>query len=422
MNRTVLIIGGIIAIIIVMVAVVGFLGVGRVPSPPAAGSVEVWGFGDDENIWQDVINRFQATHQTITVTYRRFDAAGYEDMLINRLAEGKGPDVFFVPHTWVTKHRDKIFPMPQRAGAFSVSDFKSTFVDAAADDMISPAGEILGMPVFMDTLALFYNKDLFNAAGIAEPPAMWDEVATTSRMLTHLGPGGDITASGIALGSARNVEHSFEIMSALMLQKGGISSVAGKASFGAGAGTALAFYTSFADPAKQNFSWSKSASDSLDAFAQGTTAMMIGFAGDIERIRARNPHLNFAIAPLPQVAASRASANWGEYFFPAVSQQSKNKQAAWQFIMFASSREGAVPYLAATHRPPARRDLISAGTNSTDLAVFWPAVLAARSWAVPDDTATRRLFEEAIDAVLSRTADPASAVSRLESQLRLLTP
>lgn len=421
MNRTFLVIALIAFAVIVIVALVGILGVGRVQAPPVAGSIEVWGIGDSENIWQDLINRFQAAYPSISVTYRRFDEAGYEDMLVNRLAEGKGPDVFFLSHTAVVKHRDKIFPLPAEAG-FSITDFKNTFVDAAADDLIS-GNEILGMPISMDTLALFINKDIFNAAGIATPPKTWDDLAATARALTVRGPGGDITASGIALGAAQNIERSFEIVSALMLQRKGIAvHPVGTVSFGPGAADALSFYASFSDPLKQNYSWDKNMPDSLDAFSRGQTAMMIGFSGDSARIRERNPHLNFTIHPLPQNAGAGISVNWGKYFFPAVSTQSKNKQAAWQFIVFASSREGAKSYLEATGRPPARRDLVAAGTRSEDLSVFWRQSLTARSWLVPDDMATRRLFAEAIDAVLSHSADPAGAVSRLESQLRLLAP
>lgn len=424
MNRTFVIIGGIVALIIAIVAFVILTGAGRIEVLPVAGSIEVWGIRDSENVWQDLINRFQAVYPSITVSYRRFDEQGYEDMLVNRLAEGKGPDIFFLPHTAAVKHRDKMFPLPAEA-EFSVSDFKSAFVDAGADDLISDAGEILGMPIFVDTLALFYNKDIFNAAGIAEPPRTWDEFTAVSRALTVRGPGGDITQSGAALGDSQNIERSFEIVSALMLQKKGIMRSAGGAtSFSAGAADALAFYASFADPLRQNYSWSRRAPVSPDAFARGETAMMIGFSEDLVRIRGRNPHLNFAVAPLPQSAGAGAgaSANWGEYFFPAVSRQSKNKNAAWQFILFASSRQGAQPYLSATGRPPARRDLVGAGATSEDLSVFWRQSLIARSWPVPDNAPTRRLFAEAIDAVLSRAADPSAAVSRLESQLRLLAP
>ena len=421
MNRPLIIIGGVAVVVIAIVAFLILTGAGTRPAPAVAGAVEIWGFGDNENIWQDLINRFQAAYPSVSVVYRRFDRSGYEDMLVNRLAEGKGPDVFFLPHTAIVKHRDKIFPLPKDAG-FSASDFKNTFVDAAADDLISEQGEILGMPMFMDTLALFYNKDIFNAAGIAEPPKTWDSFAALSRLLTVLGPGGDIAQSGAALGASKNVRHSFEILSALMLQKNGIARAVGATSFGTGAAEALAFYASFSDALTQNYSWDRNAPDSLDAFAQGDTAMMIGFSEDLADIRERNPHLNFAVSPLPQNAGAGASATWGEHFFPAVSRQSKNQQAAWQFVLFASSRAGVKPYLDAARRPPARRDIAGAGASNEDLSVFWRQSLTARSWPVPDDAPTRRLFGEAMDAAVSRSASPAGAVSRLESQLRLFTP
>ena len=184
----------------------------------------------------------------------------------------------------------------------------------------------------------------------------------------------------------------------------------------------MAFYASFANPSNQNFSWSNRMPDSLTAFAQTTSAFAIGFSDDIARVRAKNPHLNFGIAPFPQKKGAGIPVVYGRYFFPTVLKFSKNPLAAWQFVHYLTSREGSAAYIQKTMRPPARRDLISAKAPIPDLDAFYRQSLIAKSWPVPDNAATRRLFQDAIDSVISGTADANKAVDNMSQRLDLLLP
>ena len=50
---------------------------------------------DDEDVMNPLIAKFQATHPNISVRYRKFeDVEAYEDLLLNEMAEGEGPDIF----------------------------------------------------------------------------------------------------------------------------------------------------------------------------------------------------------------------------------------------------------------------------------------------------------------------------------------
>jgi ABC-type glycerol-3-phosphate transport system substrate-binding protein len=228
----------------------------------------------------------------------------------------------------------------------------------------------------------------------------------------------------MALGTGKKVDHSFEILSALILQRGdAIVKADGRGvELGRGAEEPLAFYASFAEAGGKNFSWTSRLPKSLDAFAAGQAVMSIGFSADRDRIRAKNPHLNFGIAPLPQSGGSRPSRTFASYFFPTVSRLSKNSSPAWQFVFWVSGAEGAKAYQQASGRPPARRDLISAGGRTEAEQVFFKQALIARSWPIPDEGASRRMFEEAIDSVVSRAATPAQAINKIRSQLQLLLP
>src|SRR5699024_7398689 len=49
----------------------------------------------------------------------------------------------------------------------------------------SYAGEIFGVPQVTDTLGLVYNRELFDDAGIEEPPETWDEVVDVAQTIAE---------------------------------------------------------------------------------------------------------------------------------------------------------------------------------------------------------------------------------------------
>ena len=67
---------------------------------------------DDEDVMKPLIARFQATHPNISVRYRKFEnVEAYEDMLLNEMAEGEGPDIFEVRSATVPRYLKKITPL-----------------------------------------------------------------------------------------------------------------------------------------------------------------------------------------------------------------------------------------------------------------------------------------------------------------------
>jgi len=422
MNRQYLIIGGIGALVVLIGLALTF-GLGQKPAMPKPVDLEMWGFEDGGgDIWDAVITEFRKTNPHISVKYKSFAPASYEEMLVNRLAEGKGPDIFFLTGEQLEKQRDKILALAPASSPLSPGQFSAMFVDGATR-LMGEDGTLYGTPVFMDSLVLFYNKDMFDAAGFARAPVTWDEFTTISRRLTTIAPNGDIIRSGAALGSASNVSHAMELVSALVLQQGDpIARRDGHVELGDAAVRAFDFYASFTTSGNPNYAWTGAAPESLHAFATEGAAMAFGFSDDIARVRAENPHLNFAVAPFPQPLQGNAR-TYGAYMFPAVSRATTNVSAAWQFALYISSREGAGIYLAKTARPPARRDIIEATPEGSGSAsVLARSSLIARNWPVPDEKPARRVFDEAIDGMVRRTYTVSEALGRIRSKLQLLFP
>lgn len=412
-----------IAGVLVLILVVAIAGYGRRESAPEPVALEMWGVEDDAEDWRDVLSLFKKEYPYVTMTYKRFPSDTYEETLVNRLAEGKGPDLFLMPDTWLVKHRDKIFPLPKASNPLSQADLKRTFVDDPATRLITPEGDLLGLPMFVDSLALFYNTDMFEAAGIAQPPATWDDAAAVSQRLAIISPEGNVERTGLALGNAKNTDHAFEIISALILQRGNAIVRENKSiELNDRAAGAFALFSSFADAREKNFTWTSRMPASLDAFAAGQAAMAVGFASDMPRIRAKNPHLAFSVAPLPQFGADGTKRTLARFFFPAISRLSKQGSAAWQFIFFVTGKEPSAAYYKASGRPAARRDLITAGGKDGQDDVFFRQSLIARSWPVPDEQAARKIFHETLDAVAARTLTPGQAVGWLSNRLFQIMP
>lgn len=418
------IIFGIIGIIVVVSILIFFriLPGRQTPTPPNV-ELTFWGSKENQEIWREILQDFHEKFPHITVNYTQINEDTYEDTLINKIAEGKGPDVFMLSHTLLTKYRDKIYPLPQQQLAFSSRDFASTFVDGTYEQLVSPDSLIYGLPLFIDTPALFYNKDTLNAAGIARVPANWDDLIMISRSLTQKNAVGEIIKSGLPLGTSRTVNHSFEILSTLMFQQGDHiieREQTLRVSLGDKATKALDFYTSFANPTIPHFSWSDRMPESLNTFSQSSSAFVIGFYDDFERIQAKNPHLNVAIAPFPQEKGRAVPVVYGRYDFPTVLKFSKNPVAAWQFVAYLASQEGASAYIAKTNLPPARRDLLSNHAPTAELEPFYRQALIAKSWLTPDNITTRRLFQDAIESVLAGTFNANQAIGNLKVRLELL--
>ncbi len=402
--------------------------IGTTASKPV--TLQFWGVFDDHNAFDKTISDFKAQNQGIDVKYRQLTYEEYEQAVVNGLAAGTGPDILMIHNTWLPKHGDKLAPMPanipDKKNPFTIQSFKDQFVDVAYQDFVY-SNQIFGMPLYVDSLALYYNKDLFNGAGITRPPQTWDEVNTDVQLLTKVDNRGNITQSGFALGTARNINRSTDILMDMMIQSGVrmTSSDNRSATFAAAVNgqrlgeIALQYYTGFASTRNQDYSWNDAQHYSVDAFTEGTLAMMVGYAHQSKVIRSKAPRLNFAVAPMPQASATDIR-NFANYWGVAVTSKSLHSAESWKFVNYLASKEGITNYLNATSRPSARRDLIDLQRSDSDLGVFAVQALSARSWFQADNVVIEGIFADMIDDVNFNRASIPDAISRAESRVTVL--
>jgi ABC-type glycerol-3-phosphate transport system substrate-binding protein len=377
-------------------------------------TLNYWRVFDGQDDFAEIIQRYNAQHPYVTINYRKLRYDEYEEALLNAFAEDRGPDIFSIHNTWMRKYESKLEPLPSQTTmiyqvsqgtikkelvaekrvipSINLKELKQNFVDVVYSDVVIN-NKIYGLPLSVDTLAMYYNQDLLDASGVVEVPQYWNnDFQQTVKKITKLDLKGNILQSGIALGTARNIERFSDILSVLMIQNGAIMmSDSGQILFNTVPANsqnknynpgqmALRFYNDFADPVKEVYSWNADFPNSIDAFASGQVAIIFAYSYHLPTIKSKAPKLNFLIAPLPQIEGSISPINFANYWVEVVSKKSKYKNEAWNFIQYMTRAEQAKTYLDKTKKPTALRSLISEQKKDLDLEVFADQVLTARSW------------------------------------------
>ena len=148
-------------------------------------TLEFWGI-DNESAYVPIIEKYRALHNNITINYHQINEENYENQLIESLAAQNGPDILMLKHNWIPKHYNKLYPSD-----VLLKDLKLTFVDVVSNDLYYQ-NKVWALPLWVDTLALYYNKDLFNSASIPLPPTTWEEFLEDTKLLTKKDNKGNI--------------------------------------------------------------------------------------------------------------------------------------------------------------------------------------------------------------------------------------
>jgi len=398
----------------------------------------IWGVYDDESAFKAQIEEYSKANKTITIKYEKKNPATYEEDLMRAFAENKAPTIFMIHNTWLPKYKNLLSELPDALAKeiLPFETFRNSFVDVVEKDF-SENGKIYALPLYVDTLAMYYNKDFFNSAGISEPLETWDDLILNIDGLIKKDKWGQIIRAGVAMGTAENVNRATDILSLLMLQGGTkmISDDRKRTTFQESiridekyyypGQEALRFYTDFANPAKRIYTWNKQMPYSIDAFIQGKTAIMFNYSHQIPVIKDRAPYLNFGIAPMPQVKDRAFDVNYANYWGFAVAKKAKSlendriTQEAWRFLVFLTQQKGSKTYLEKTKKPTARKDLVGWQKDHPELGVFAMQSLTAKSWYQVDNLKIENIFSNAIDSVILGSATVEKAIDAAATQMNL---
>lgn len=309
-----------------------FLGLGGKSKKTATGKVTLkyWGLWEDKNVFDPLIAQYQRANPNVTIVYTKMDPKNYRQKLLARdeKIEDK-PDIFRFHNTWLPSISAIATPLPK--SVMSGSEFEKTFYPVAQKDL-KIDGNYYGIPLEIDGLVLVYNTKLFKAAGIESAPVTWEDIITDATKLTVKDESNKIFTSGIALGTATNIEHFSDILGWMILQNGGdIKNLVSPEAVGA-----LQQYRSFAEPPSNL--WDDQQSNSIAAFTQEQVAMIIIPSWELLTIKQSNPDIQLKVVPLPLVPGGD-QISLATYWVEGVSKYSKHQIEAWKFLAYLAQAE-----------------------------------------------------------------------------------
>jgi multiple sugar transport system substrate-binding protein len=375
-------------------------------------TLEYWTVYDDVDELNKLIAEYTASRPYLHVNLKQIPVGEFHQRLVEALAEDKGPDIISVQNRALKEMKSKLAPMPasipdtlvfQKGGLtgptqsvqssvrtlVTPADVESQYVRAVHEDVVLN-NAVYGLPLSIDTMAIFYNKDLLDRSGVAQVPITWKDFQDAVHKITKYDSKGKIIQSGTALGTGTNVTGVDDLLAVLFQQNNApFVDNQGQPVFNR-TGEALDndnslvlrtlnFYTDFANPTRDSYSWNETMPQALDAFTNGSVGFFFGYSYHVPVIKAKAPQLNFGIIPLLQLHPENR-VNVANYWVQAVTLKSLHQPEAWGLIDFLTHSAATKEYLDATGRPTALRLYIGDQNKKPDLAPFVPDLLIATSW------------------------------------------
>ncbi|MFE1316443.1 ABC transporter substrate-binding protein [Kitasatospora phosalacinea] len=263
--------------------------------------------------------------------------------LLNRIlaatASGQGPDVLNIGNTWSASLQATGALLPFDQAAFDKIGGKDRFLESTIASAGAKGKDPAAVPLYSMAYGLYYNKKLFQEAGIANPPATWEELVEDGKKLTHDDKYGLAIEGGNV---SENVHHAFT----LGMQHGtGFYDASGKPAFDSPeAVAAVKQYVDFiandkiAAPGNAEYAANQSVTD----FATGKAAMLMWqSAGANLKSHGMNPD-DYGVVPVPAPAGAtgdKATTSMVAGINLAVFKNTKNLDGALNFVKFMTSDE-----------------------------------------------------------------------------------
>lgn len=179
---------------------------------PVEIKVAFWGAPDEVNIITDGIAKWQAAHPEIIVKLEHTPYRGYVDKLLTRIAGRAAPDVICTEVDLFVTFQSKnvlldITPYVKNDPSLDIKDFYPEIIDRFTID-----GRLYAIPRDTAPFAcVYYNKKLFDEAGLAYPTDDWDvnDMLKKARALTRVDPDGRVIQYGFYAWAWQNFVYAF---------------------------------------------------------------------------------------------------------------------------------------------------------------------------------------------------------------------
>lgn len=403
-----------------------FAGGGREKAPEEITVVTMWIYDEMASTEEKAIVRaardFEALNPDIRIVFENVPNRGLMDKLIVASVAGAVPDVVHVALEWNAE-----------LGAMGHSEAMNNYlsperlreIPKGALDSSSYQGKIYGIPWYVDTTLIFYNKEMFRAAGLPIPgnsPMTWAELLKTAEALTKDTDGdGKIDQYGFGMRKGAGAAicwFPFFFANGGKLYspdglKAAVNSPEGLESFKFLTGM---YANGIMPPGATAYDrWD----DIRNAFLSRKIAMYVTGNWEIGPITT-GADFEWGITAHPRQKERSSFLGGASLMIPS---KAVNKDAAWRWIDFLTGK-GSMKYLAEYDRIPARNDASQADHIKANplYEIFAGEIPFARSHASIYAGVIRREIGVAFDEVMIKKTDAKKALddaaARIQKEMR----
>lgn len=270
---------------------------------------------------QRLVDEFNESQDEIEVTLEAY-GNDYDTKITAGLGSGDAPDVMYM---WdYPTYSDSLEPLDsyieEEGEGYKENFYEALWPYNSQDD------QIYGIPVSVVTSGLYYNKDIFDQAGMEYPADdwTWNDLEKASVEIQKKVP--DVTGFSFSM---KTLPYTFE----MYLWSNGTAFVdkEGNLDGNLNSKKSIEVFEMFQDMAESGSGYATESIVSSD-FMGSKTAMYVDGTWPIQKLEAEG--INFGIAQIPRFEGQDKSISVINTCGIAISQSSKNKDAAWEFVKY----------------------------------------------------------------------------------------
>jgi sn-glycerol 3-phosphate transport system substrate-binding protein len=305
--------------------------------------------GATGKVIEDMVAKFNQSHPNTQVDVVFQGAyADIAEKLTAAITAKTVPDVAQMGGAPTLADSGAIVPVTDLVSAADKADIYDGFWDYNKYN-----GKLVTMPFNNSIPVLYYNKDLFTAAGLdpAKPPATWDELVTAAKALTKDTNGdGKIEQWGLNTNTDTNW-----YLSTMIMQNGGkiLSDDGKKVVYNSPEGIeALQFWSDLVN--KHKVMPSNQHAQALADFTAGKLGMYMRSSATLASIE-KDAKFKVGLAPMP--CKKTCSEPLGGASLVVFKTTAEKQKAAWEFVQWMTSAENTVSLFVQTGYVPLRKSV-----------------------------------------------------------------
>ena len=370
-----------------------------------------------KDLMDKLIVMFEERNPDIKVTQQTFPYENFNTKVASSVPSGQGPNVINLFYGWLPLYIDSGYLQPLPESVFPNSRIEDEFfplVEAAKFD-----GKYYALPTAVRSLALFWNKDLFKAAGLDPevPPKTMDEMVSFAKKIAKTDKSGNYLQAGMSLELRGQMHHV--VREVLIRQFGGTpySADSTKVTYNSQAGyDALKWFTDLETVHKVGVP--QYMTDDVTAFSAGKMGITIDGSFRLGNFNKLKDTLHYGVAELPEMNGVKS--NFASFWANGITSTTKGKQleASIKFLEFLTSDEVMAMWLPAIGELPAKKALALKDEfkNDPTYGPFIRGLEYAQATKFLDENAQRMVWINAYDEVVLNGKSVKQAVDQAAAE------